>query len=169
MSDASDLYFYTLPLSFQMIRNRKNWIHISLGEQMEDPPQHELFIFISVMYCCRWSYADTKHSFVGAEFHKSTMSFSLKENTNWKEEVNKVQRVLHVYWLSWGLNAESNLHQVAHQFLSFGSVFCFTGKWLRKRAGIVPVQDFKLKIEEAWEYCLTSALHELIYCKIQRD
>lgn len=64
---------------------------------MGDHPQHELFIVISVTYCCCWSCADTKHSFVGAEFHKSTMSLSLKENTNWKEEVNKVQRVLHVY------------------------------------------------------------------------
>jgi len=61
---------------------------------MEDPPQHEHFIVISVTYW--WSCADTKHSFVGADFRKSTMSFSLNENTNCKE-VNKVQRVLHVY------------------------------------------------------------------------
>lgn len=166
MRDASDLYFYMLPLSFQLIRNRKIWIHMFLGEQKEDPPQHELLIVMSITYCCHWSCADTKHSLVGAEFHKSTMFFSLKENTNWKE-VNKVQRVLHVYWLSWGLIAGSNLHQVVHQFLSFGSVFCFTGKRLRKRAGIVPVQDFKLKMEAAWEYSLTSALHEFVYCKIQ--
>lgn len=96
MRDASDLYFYMLPLSFQLIRNRKIWINIFLGEQKEDPPQHELLIVMSITYCCHWSCADTKHSLVGAEFHKSTMFFSLKENTNWKE-VNKVQRVLHVY------------------------------------------------------------------------
>lgn len=153
MTDASDC----LP----------SWSYTSVGEQTKDPPQHELFIVISVTYCCRQSCADTKHSFVGAEFHKSTMSFSLKENTNWEEEVNKAQRVLHVYWLSWGLNAD--LHQVLHQFLSCGSVFCFTGKWLRKTAGIVPAQDFTLNMKEAWEYCLTSALHQFFDCKPQRD
>lgn len=149
MSDASDPFFYVLPVPFKLIRNRKQWIHIS-GEQMKDPSQHGLFIVVGVTYCCHWSCADTKLSFVGAECHRSTMCFSLKENTNWKEEVNKVQGVLHVYWLSQGLNAESNLHWVVDQFWSFGSGFCFAGKWLRKSQELCQSRISNKKIEEVW-------------------
>lgn len=34
----------------------------------------------------------------------------------------------------------------------------------RMRSEIVPVQDYKPKMEEIWEYSLTSALHEFFYC-----
>lgn len=125
--------------------------YTSLGEKMKAPSQHGLSIVVSAMYCCHWSCADTKLSFVGAECHWNTMSFSSQANTNWKE-VNKVQGVLHVYWLSQGLNAESNLHQVVDQFtvqeLWLRILLCW--KMPEEETGIVPVQDFKQKMEEVW-------------------
>lgn len=91
MSNASDLHFYMLPLSFsadQKLQNldtrvfwQVNGGRISLSMSAS--------IVISVVYCPHRSCADTKRSFVGAEFHKSTMSFSLKENTNWREEIKR--------------------------------------------------------------------------------
>lgn len=157
------------------------------------------------------------------------MSFSLKENTNGKEEIKRVLKstwqksllkwlpqcqhpgkikMVFVYegfwWGNWvrgwqtifleaAADRRLHTHYVSTTLLKryrepLTSTDC-TGDWMlktiytklltsswalaqfvalleedRMRSEIVPAQDYKPKMEEIWEYSLTSAPREFLYC-----